>query len=72
MIDQPTISELVELRHAAKSASETYRDAIKDQAKKHSLNAAGLKRYVNALADDKLAKLDEESTAIGELLAKQE
>ena len=48
------IEELRVLRNLQNEATVDFRDAVKVQAGKHKVKAKALRRYVNALARDKL------------------
>lgn len=72
MISQATISELVGLRSEAVLAAETFSEAVTAQAEKHQVNKAALRKYVAALEAAKLDKLDEEMSAVRELIEKSE
>lgn len=56
------IDELVQLRANAKTAAETYSDAIAAQSEITGIRKGALRRFVNAKEADKLGDLDMEST----------
>lgn len=64
------IEELRRLRTSANEASTDFREAIKLQADKAGIKPAALRRFVNALASDKVDELRAEVTDI-ETLAEQ-
>ena len=68
MIPVPTIDELVAVRHIARDHAQAYTDAIKAQAEKYGIPRSALRRYVNAIADDKIGDLGEEQEALVALL----
>jgi hypothetical protein len=59
------IEELRILRNAQNEAAADFREALKVQAGKHKVKAKALKRYVNALAAD---KLDETQVEVEQVL----
>lgn len=63
------IAELARLRNVAKDESETFTEAVKEIAKKHALKPGALKRYVCAVADDKVQALAHETADVEKLLA---
>ena len=67
-VPESVISELVDLKSAAKGAAEDYSVAIETQAEKHGMPKAALARYVTARCGDKLEKLGAECEATQMLL----
>ena len=62
------IEELRSLRNAQNEATATFRDAVKVQAEKHKLKPKALRRYVNALASDKVDEAKVECEQIVHLI----
>lgn len=62
------IEELRQFRAVAKDHAQAFSDACKAQAEKHKIPAAALKRYIGALEDDTVEKLDDEARALERLL----
>jgi hypothetical protein len=62
------IEELRKLRNGANEAATDFREAITLQAEKHKVKAAALRRYVIALASDKVDGLEAEVLDIEKLI----
>jgi hypothetical protein len=62
------IEELRNLRLEANEALASYRDAVKIQAGKHRLKASALRRYVQALASDKVEEARVEASQVVTLI----
>lgn len=62
------VEELRRLRTSANEASTELREAIKVQADKHKVKPAALRRYVNALASDKVDEARKEAEDLESLI----
>ena len=67
-LPQEHIDELVQLRASARLAAEDFTEAVKAAADSHEISKGALRRYISAKEKDKLADLDDESTALAALL----
>jgi len=67
-LSQEHIDELVQLRASARLAAEDFTEAVKAAAEKHEIPKGALRRYIQAREKDKIADLDDESTALAALL----
>lgn len=70
-IPRRIVDELIECRRIAKDYAQSYADAVKNQAEKHGIPVGALKRYVAALADDKVEEASIETEALEKLLAER-
>lgn len=68
-IPQRVVGELINARTIAKDYAQSYADAVKAQGEKHGIPVGALKRYIAALADDKVEDAINEVTALERLLA---
>lgn len=71
-ITKATIDELMTLRANARMSAETFTEAVKEQAEKHSVSKGALRRYVCALEKDEIEKLDAEASDLAVLLDRAE
>lgn len=62
------VTELRGLRTNANIAVADFREAIKVQADKHKIKPAALRRYVNALASDKVDEVRKEAEDLESLI----
>lgn len=69
-VPQRVIDELCESKRIAQDYAQAFSDAAKAQAEKYKVNAAALKRYVNAIVGDKVETLEVENEHLERLLAK--
>ena len=67
-VPEDVLSELVDLKSAAKGAAEDFAVAIEAAAEKHGMPKAALARYVTARCGDRLPKLTAEVEATQMLL----
>lgn len=67
-IPDRVIEELREAYELAKDRAQSYSDAAKAQAEKYKLKPGALKKYIAALANDSIAKLDAEMTDLEKLI----
>jgi hypothetical protein len=67
-IPQRVVDELVQVRTVARDYAQSYSDAIKQQAERFGIPVGALKRYVAAVADDKLDDARDEVDALEKLL----
>jgi hypothetical protein len=67
-IPQRVVDELVNVRTIAKDYAQSYSDAVKQQAERFGIPVGALKRYVTAIADDKVQDARTEVDALERLL----
>lgn len=67
-IAQDTIDELVHARQDAQAAAGAFGDAIKEQAKKYKIKKGALRKYITAIADDKVEDVRAEAEALTNLI----
>ncbi len=67
-VGKNVLADLVRERNIAKDHAQAFADAVKRVAEKHRVKPVALKRYVVAIADDKVAALNKETDDLELLL----